>query len=284
MNWELLLARLVAYAIQGITAPIFYLINSLLVSRAGILDRKYSKRPARSLRIPTSPNRNVKIDIYEPQTPSPLTSSSNGESRNINEASGGARENKQRPVHVNFHGSGFILKAHGSDAEICAYLANALQCTVIDADYAKAPTYPYPAAVDDALNVLAWVASQPHQFDLSKVTVGGFSSGGNIALLAATRLGRGGKDAVKGVVCWYPPTDMRREGVVEEEKKVRPGMKWLHAKVRMTYLPPGVDRASSRVSPLMADSALFPPTTLIVSHLLGRGKEFGNLREIDVYG
>ena len=260
MNWELFFARVLVYAIQGITTPIFYLLNDLLRvdHRIGILDKNISKWPTRSLRIPTSSGRKVKIDIYEPR---PSSTSANNKDEGLDAKD---RKKKRLPVHVNFHGSGYILKVHGSDAEICAYLANTLNCIVIDADYAKAPQHTYPAAVDDALDVLAYVASQPEIFDLSKVTVGGFSAGANIALLAALRLGRGSR-AIKGAVCWYSPMDLTKEGKLKEGKKETRAFGWLHRACRMTYLPPGIDRSSPKVSPLFADSELFPSTTLVVS-------------------
>lgn len=36
---------------------------------------------------------------------------------------------------------------------MCSILASKLKCTIVDADYRKAPEYPYPAAVEDAEDV-----------------------------------------------------------------------------------------------------------------------------------
>ena len=139
-----------------------------------------------------------------------------------------------------------------------------LGCIVLDADYAKGPKYPYPAAIDDALDVLSYVASQPHRFDLSKVTMGGFSAGANIAILAALHSANG-PFPIKAIVAWYPPTNMNRRG--SEDKELSPFIRWLHSAFRSSYLPDGIDRKDPRVSPLFADSRLFPSTTLIVRHL-----------------
>lgn len=42
--------------------------------------------------------------------------------------------------------------------------------------------------------------------------------------------------------------------------------KWLHRSFRLCYLPPGIERADPRISPLFADPTLFPPITLIVCY------------------
>ena len=211
--------------------------------RIGILQKSVSARPAHTIRLTSSveKRREILIDVYEPDSHS--------------------RGNIPLPVHVNFHGSGFVLPCHGSDAEICAYLANTLGCIVLDSDYAKGPKYPYPAAIDDAVDVIRYVASHPDIFDTLKITVGGFSAGANIAILAALRLAKE-SFPIKAIIAWYPPTDMSRRG--NETKEKSSFLRWLHRTMRSCYLPLGIDREDPRVSPLYEKSEFFPPTTLIV--------------------
>ncbi|EJC98799.1 alpha/beta-hydrolase [Fomitiporia mediterranea MF3/22] len=241
ISWNRLFQRLVVFFAQCLINLLVKLVRYLDI-RIGVLHKPASLRPTRSFRIPSSKDkrRRIVVDVYEPVS----RPSSSG----------------PLPVHISFHGSAFVLPCHGSDAELCAYLANRLGCIVLDSDYAKGPRYPYPAAVDDATDVLAFVASKPDVFDVSKITVGGYSAGANIAILAALRVAKGASP-VKGIVAWYAPTNMTKRG---REEKTSPFASWLHRAFRSCYLPGGIDLMNPNVSPLYADSALFPPTTLIV--------------------
>ena len=85
----------------------------------------------------------------------------------------------KRPVHVNWHGSGFgmfhmqefssvrrtdtnstVLPLHGDDSYFCAFLAATLQISVIDADYRKAPEHPFPAAVEGGHETLLLIRAK----------------------------------------------------------------------------------------------------------------------------
>lgn len=244
-DWNYLSAQAVAYFFQYVLWVTVSIVR-ILDLRIGVLDKSVSSRPTRIFRVPSSKDsrRKIVVDVYEP-------------SNNLTRRG-------PLPVHVNFHGSGFVLPCHGSDAELCAHWAAQIGCVVLDSDYAKGPKYPYPAAIDDALDVFAYVTSRPDLFDLSKITVGGFSAGANIAIQSALRLA-GEEFPVKAIVAWYPPTNMTREGT--EKRATNSFRKWLYRSFRLCYLPAGIERADPRVSPVFADSTLFPPITLIVCYL-----------------
>ncbi|KZO93578.1 alpha/beta-hydrolase [Calocera viscosa TUFC12733] len=109
-----------------------------------------------------------------------------------------------KPVHINYHGGGFCLPLHGIDTRFCALIARELECYVVDADYRMAPDHPFPAAYEDAAHVLDWVrANEGGLFDTSRITLGGFSAGANLALAVAGN----SEQPVQGVVAFYPPTD-----------------------------------------------------------------------------
>lgn len=93
------------------------------------------------------------------------------------------------PVLVNWHGSGFCLTGLlGSNVLFAARVTHALQISVLDVDYRKAPEHPFPAAVHDVEDALRWVGSGENRrrFDPSRIAVSGFSSGGTLALVAAS--------------------------------------------------------------------------------------------------
>lgn len=244
-DFQLYISIIVATWLRIIFRILVY-VSRLLDLRIGVLPTSASTSYARTLRVPSSKHSKRKIiaHVYEPP--------------------GYKKEQGPLPVLINFHGAGFVLPCLGSDAELCAYWAMTLKCIVLDSDYAKGPPYSFPAAVDDAMDVLDYVQSQPATFDLTKVTLGGFSSGANIAILSSLRMPKEHLD-VKAVIAWYAPTNLARPKEAGTRGTI---FTWIGNALRSTYFPPGLDRTSPEVSPLFADSSLFPPITLIVRGFL----------------
>ncbi|KAG8794123.1 hypothetical protein FRC17_008337, partial [Serendipita sp. 399] len=97
-------------------------------------------------------------------------------------------------VHLNWHGSGFVLPMYGTDKGFIQHLVNhpllaSYPLAILDCDYAKSPEYPCPAPVDDARDAIDYVFRNPHLYDLNRVTVGGFSVGATLALGLSAELG-----------------------------------------------------------------------------------------------
>ena len=127
-------------------------------NRMGLVPRSQSIRPASaSIVNSTSSNRRIQILIHEPSS----------------WRAAGRKRPAPVPVHINFHGSGFVLPLLGADAELCQLVADSLDCIVIDGDYAKAPEFPFPNGLNDVLDIVSWVISQPDRFDTNRVTIGG---------------------------------------------------------------------------------------------------------------
>ncbi|RGP67202.1 hypothetical protein FLONG3_8597 [Fusarium longipes] len=62
------------------------------------------------------------------------------------------------------------------------------RCLVISVDYGLAPENPFPAAVEDSVDAMRWVASSPTELqniDTSRIAISGTSSGANLAIVAA---------------------------------------------------------------------------------------------------
>ncbi|KAF6817756.1 esterase lipase [Colletotrichum sojae] len=95
--------------------------------------------------------------------------------------------------------------------------------TVLDASYALAPEYPFPSALEDAEELVLQVLAKPKEYDGQHIVLSGFSSGGNLALAAASNLikeSRVPNNAIRGVAVFYPPTSME---VSPAEKKLLDG-------------------------------------------------------------
>ena len=170
-----------------------------------------------------------------------------------------------QPVLINLHGSGMIFPAFGSDDEFCHYIASHTDYAVIDVKYRLSPEDPFPAAINDAEDVVRWVLSQPESYDLTRLTISGFSSGGNLAIATATAILP--KDTFRSVLAFYPGTDL----ISDPAGKVAPDTSGKVMPPRIArffnrcYIPVGVDARDSRISPLFADLSGFPSKFLMIT-------------------
>lgn len=167
---------------------------------------------------------------------------------------------KPAAVHLNWHGSGFMIPCLGSDLEFCGKMASQLNMVVLDCDYRKAPEHPWPAAIQDVEDALLWALGQPQRFDLSRVSMGGFSAGANLALCVSTLHGH----AVRSVAVFYPPCNFS----INRENRKPPLEKHAHAiplsvakMFDASYIlsTVDVDRKHPLISPIYADPKTFPP-------------------------
>ncbi|TVY82780.1 putative carboxylesterase [Lachnellula suecica] len=113
------------------------------------------------------------------------------------------------PVLINFHGSGFILPMHGIDDLFCRRVADDVQYTVLDVQYRLAPENPWPAAHNDAEDVVKWVLKDSEQFDLTKIALSGFSAGAHIACVTSTVTFA--PRTFCSLLAFYPATDLTIE-------------------------------------------------------------------------
>jgi acetyl esterase/lipase len=191
-----------------------------------------------------------------------------------------------KPVLLNWYGGGFVLTGHGSDDLFCRYVADKTVYTVLDASYALAPEYPFPAAVEDVEDLILHVLQQPDQYDVKNIVLSGFSSGANLGFAAAANpeSSKIPREAICAVVAFYPPTNL---SIPRSEKKAPDGSTdnippFIADASRAAYMPPGVDPANPRISVIKADPNNFPKSVLIFTaekdNLAMEGEELaGNL-------
>jgi acetyl esterase len=163
-------------------------------------------------------------------------------------------------VLVWFHGGGWVTGDFGYSDGFCRMLADALACEVRSIDYRLAPEHPFPAAVDDALHAVRWVAAQGHP-----VLVAGDSAGGNLAAVAAQQLNAEPGIRLMGQLLVYPvldgdrsrPSYLRNDGLVVGVAE----MGWFFDQ----YIPDDAARHSPRFAPMRAvQLGGLPPTIIAV--------------------
>ncbi|KAL4795287.1 Alpha/Beta hydrolase protein [Aspergillus venezuelensis] len=116
------------------------------------------------------------------------------------------------PVHLNFHGGGWVLGGLASEAAWCRCICNDSSIVVIDVDYRLAPQYPFPTALYDCWSAVLWTIynAASLKIDPNSVSIGGLSSGGQMtAVLAHFARDRSPPINLKLQLMIVPATDMR---------------------------------------------------------------------------
>ena len=92
-----------------------------------------------------------------------------------------------RPVLTYFHGGGHVIGSLDTHDQIARNLCREAGCMVVSVDYRMGPEHRFPAAVDDCLAVVRWLAEHGGNLgaDPARIAVGGG--------LRGRKPGRGGR-------------------------------------------------------------------------------------------
>lgn len=117
------------------------------------------------------------------------------------------------PCLVFFHGGGWVIGDLETHDVACRKLADEAEMIVIAVDYRLAPEHKFPAAVDDAITAVKWIAANASALgvDATRLVVGGDSAGGNLAAVVALAARDGDGPKLAGQVLVYPATDFSRK-------------------------------------------------------------------------
>jgi acetyl esterase len=110
-----------------------------------------------------------------------------------------------RPLVLFLHGGMFVLGDLDTHDRTCRRLALGADVAVLAVDYRLAPEDPWPAAVDDAVRAVEWVARGAAELGIA---MAGDSAGAHIAALACLRLRDAGGPQPTAQVLAYPNTDL----------------------------------------------------------------------------
>jgi acetyl esterase len=193
------------------------------------------------------------------------------------------------PILIWYHGGGWVIGDLETADVTCRALANAAGAVVVSVDYRLAPEHAFPAAVEDCVAVLEWVASNGAEVggDPARIAVGGDSAGGNLAAVASIHA-RDKSIAVRHQLLVYPVTDATFSQPSMDENAegyflTKASMLWFGDH----YFGAGGDAKDPRLSPLFADDlAGVAPATVFTAEfdpLRDEGEAYAErLREADV--
>jgi acetyl esterase len=146
------------------------------------------------------------------------------------------------------HGGGWIMGTLDSFHTSLSALANASGAIVAAVDYRLAPEHRFPAAVEDALAALRWLAAE---FDDTWLAVAGDSAGGNLAAVAARRLRNEVPLRLQALI--YPATDARLNRPSHREFGTGYGLTTAQLRRCWNDYLGGAEGAHPDASPLRAD-------------------------------
>ena len=159
---------------------------------------------AREAVVPVPPPESVRVDIEDTQFAA--------DDRNIAiriYRSNGSAAGSNRPLVMFLHGGGWVLGDLNSHDGLCRVLSRDADAVVVSVEYRLAPEFPYPAALDDAMHALRWIAANAGELGASadRLVVAGDSAGGNIAAAIALRVRDEGGPPIAFQLLMYPVTD-----------------------------------------------------------------------------
>jgi acetyl esterase/lipase len=162
-----------------------------------------------------------------------------------------------------FHGGGYCSGSIVSHRRMVTEAGRAAGARTLAVAYRLAPEHPFPAAYDDAF--AAWRFLRAQGIAASRIAIGGDSAGGNLTIeLICRLLGTGEAPACAWLAS--PWTDLTMSGETMTSKDADDPLihKGYLEELAAAYVPAGIDRKDSRISPLYADLKGFPPTLIQV--------------------
>jgi acetyl esterase len=170
-------------------------------------------------------------------------------------------------VYLYLHGGGWTIGTADQQDGVLEELIATTGMTMVSVEYRRAPEHPFPAAVDDAERAARWLlANGADRLGSDRFTIGGESSGANLAVGALLRLREtGDHTAFRGanlLYGWFDATlTPSVHGPFAEGGVLTAAMlEWFADQ----YLPDAAERSDPVASPLKADLRGLPPTLLTV--------------------
>ncbi|MGF6226458.1 acetyl esterase [Inquilinus ginsengisoli] len=169
------------------------------------------------------------------------------------------------PAIVYIHGGGWVLCDLDSHDGVCRELAQRSGLKVVSLGYRLAPEHPFPAALEDCVAAVRWLAAQGRDWGIDRLVIAGDSAGANLSLATLLALRDAGEQPLRGAALVYgvfaPDHDTPSHLAYGGDNRYflsTAEMEWFWGH----YVPAGTDRRTPLAAPLYADLAGLPPLYL----------------------
>ncbi len=165
---------------------------------------------------------------------------------------------RREKVILYLHGGGYVTGSIEDHRMMCGLLANATGTKVLIPEYRLAPEHPFPAALDDSLQVFHWLLAQGYV--PGNIILAGDSAGGGLAVAAVLALKEKSGSLPAAVVCLSPWADLALTGQSHTTKAKAEAIltKDVLREWALCYTD-GSNLTNPLVSPLYGDFHGFPP-------------------------
>ncbi|BAP31613.1 esterase/lipase [Chryseobacterium sp. StRB126] len=165
---------------------------------------------------------------------------------------------------VYLHGGWFIAGGYETHDAVVRKIANATGSAVIFIDYRLAPEHPFPAGLNDCLDVVQWIIDNADSLGIDQDQIGiiGDSAGGALSTAVSTQIG----ELFKFQVLIYPAVDNQLNTKTWEIYENGPVLnKQGGVDAWNSYLPNGESNNPLAIPVLIKDFKNTPSTLIIIA-------------------
>lgn len=162
-----------------------------------------------------------------------------------------------------WHGGAYVMGSCASHRPCVSHIARAAGVRALLPEYRLAPEHPFPAAIDDAVNVYRELLSRG--FDPAKIVVAGDSAGGGLCVAMLLALRDAGEPLPCAMGLLSPWLDLSGQGDSMDTRKDRDP--WFNPEDLPHVTRHYCDKSeftNPLVSPVFADASAFPPALIQV--------------------
>ena len=177
---------------------------------------------------------------------------------------------KNLPIYLDIHGGAWFMGDGYPLDNVYKHLAKNAEVLVVAIEYRLLPEHPYPAAFDDSVLSLRWLAEHAESIGgtSTKIAVGGGSAGGNLAAALTLHSRDVGGPEIAFQFLFVPATDLSDTDKWDSFKQMGDKYMLKASDIRVIidkYVAKLEDRLSPYASPLLADSLEGLPPAFIVT-------------------
>ena len=177
---------------------------------------------------------------------------------------------KKLPIYLDIHGGAWFMGDGYPLDNVYKHLAKNAEVLVVAIEYRLLPEHPYPAAFDDSVLSLSWLAEQAESIggNSTKIAVGGGSAGGNLAAALALHSRDVGGPDIAFQFLFVPATDLSDTDKWDSFKQMGDKYMLKASDIEIIidkYVAKLEDRLSPYASPLLAGSLEGLPPAFIVT-------------------